>query len=280
MPSRHIVALLPLAWGHTLPYIHLTTRMLALDPELVVTIVQHDNFGSLYKIIPKMLKEFGLCSFDTSRLKIQGVGNKDLQSLPANLEESLKQLTSRWLELLAKAVGGGTNWPKPNTLHLDFCGGKFVLKESGALLGPQGKILFWCSTGVAACIDHFSLFDFNKTAQEIYTDETKQAGRTMDEILGDVGCARNGSDKLDSRILEIVEGVKIYNYKRTAQGAGSPCHITPVMASAQEFAQAADGFCYPTSSPLEPTAVAFAREYYKQRRQELFLVGSQMHDND
>ncbi|CAK5270038.1 unnamed protein product [Mycena citricolor] len=100
MPSRHILALLPPAWGHTLPYIHLTTRMLALDPELVVTIVQHDNF------VPQMLREFGLCSFDTSRLKIQGVGDKDLQSSPANLEESLKQLTSGWLGVVPGRVAG------------------------------------------------------------------------------------------------------------------------------------------------------------------------------
>ncbi|CAK5272306.1 unnamed protein product [Mycena citricolor] len=274
MPCRHVLALIAPAWGHALPYIHLTTRMLASDPELVVTIVQHDNF------VPRMVKEFASCSYDTSRLKIQGVGDKDLQSTPANIQESLKQLTAGWLQLLAKAVGEGTNWPRPSTLHMDFCGGGFVVKESRALLGPAGKILLWCSTGVAACMDHFSLFDFNKTAREIYADETKRAGRTMNEILGDVTCAGNGSDKLDGRILDIPGGVKIYDHEHTAQAAGSPRHFTTIMASAQEFAQLADGFFCPSSSPLESAAVASAREYYKQRGQELFLVGPQMHDDE
>ncbi|CAK5269532.1 unnamed protein product [Mycena citricolor] len=69
MPSRHILTLLAPAWGHSLPYIHLTTRMLASDPELVVTIVQHNI------LVPQMKKELNSCSYDTSRLKIEGVGD-------------------------------------------------------------------------------------------------------------------------------------------------------------------------------------------------------------
>ncbi|CAK5272637.1 unnamed protein product [Mycena citricolor] len=274
MPSRHILALIAPAWGHTLPYIHLTTRMLALDPDLVVTIVQHQNF------VPRMLKEFGSCSYDTNRLKIEGVGDKDLSPSPTNIEASLTQLTAGWLGILAKAVIGGSTWPKPNTLHMDFFGGGFIIEESKALLGPEGKVLLWCSTGVAICVAEISQLDFAKTAGEIHADESKQAGRTIEEILGDVVCASNGSDKLDGRVIELFGGVRIYDYERVAQGAGSLRPFAAVLTSAQRLAQLADGIFCPTSSPLEPTAVAFAREYYKQRGQELFLVGPQMHDDE
>ncbi|CAK5272298.1 unnamed protein product [Mycena citricolor] len=276
MPSRHILALIAPAWGHALPYIHLTTRMLALDPDLVVTIVQHQSF------VPRMLKEFGTCSYDKSRLKIEGVGDKEnsFSPSPTNIEASLTQLTAGWLGILAKAVIGGSTWPQPNTLHMDFFGGGFVIEESKALLGPEGKVLLWCSTGVAICVAEISQLDFAKTAKEIHADESKQAGRTIEEILGDVVCASNGSDKLDGRVIELFGGVRIYDYERVAQGAGSLRPFAAVLTSAQRLAQLADGIFCPTSSPLEPAAVTFAREYYKQRGQELFLVGPQMHDDE
>ncbi|CAK5268159.1 unnamed protein product [Mycena citricolor] len=274
MPSRHILTLLAPAWGHSLPYIHLTTRMLASDPELVVTIVQHNI------LVPQMKKELNSCSYDTSRLKIEGVGDNNIQFSPTIVEKMVEQLTAGWIEHLTKAVTGGTTWPKPRTLHMDFIGGGFVAKRSKALLGPEGKILLWWSTGVAACVDHCSEYDYAKIASEIYADENKRAGRTIEEIIGDVVCAGNGSDELDGRILEIVGGVKIYDYEHNAQGAGSPRNLAPVLAVGQQLAQLADGFFCPTSSALEPVTAPLCREYYKQRGQELFLVGPQMHDSE
>ncbi|CAK5270148.1 unnamed protein product [Mycena citricolor] len=274
MPSRHILTLLGPAWGHVLPYIHLTTRMLASDPELVITIVQHNVF------VPRMFKELDSCSYDTSRLKIEGVGDKDLAVSLETIPLTMRELTAGWLSILAKSVIGGTAWPKPNTLHMDFSGGGLIIKESRALLGPEGKVLLWCSTGVAVCMDHFSEFDHAKTAREIYADEGRRAGRTMDEIIADVFCAGNGSDKLDGRILEIAGGLKIYDHEHIAQGAGSPRRLAAVLTAAQELGQLSDGFFCPTSNALEPVSVPYAREYYKQRGKELFLVGPQMHDDE
>ncbi|CAK5272295.1 unnamed protein product [Mycena citricolor] len=274
MPSQHILALIGPAWGHALPYIHLATRMLASDPDLVLTIVQHNI------LVPKMVKELGSCSYDVNRLKIEGVGDPDMQFSPLAMEGMTKQLTSGWLEFLTKAVAGGSTWPKPRTLHMDFFGGAFVIKESKALLGPEGKILFWNSAGVTACVDTFSKYDYGKTAREIYAEESKRAGRTIEEIIGDVACAANGSDKLDGRALDILGGLKIYDHEHFAQGAGSQRQFAPLMASAQEMAHLVDGFFCPTSSALEPVTAPLSREFYKQRGQELFLVGPQMHDDE
>ncbi|CAK5272616.1 unnamed protein product [Mycena citricolor] len=274
MPSRHIYALIAPAWGHALPYIHLTGRMLASDPELVVTIVQHNN------LIPQMLKELETCSYDTSRLQIEGVGDKAIKFSPVVVGNMLHQLTAGWLELLAKAVSGESTWPKPKTLHMDFFGGGFVVKESKTLLGPDGKLLMWCSTGITTCVDYFSEYDFAGIARKIYDDDSKRAGRTMEEILGDVVCALNGSDRLDGRILEIAGAVKIYDHEHIAQGAGSPRELTPVLIATQELARLADGFFSPTSVALEPLTAAFCRKYFEQRGQEVFLVGPQMHDDE
>lgn len=46
MATHHIVAMLPPAWGHTISYINAVTQMLAVDPTLVITIVQHNLMGA------------------------------------------------------------------------------------------------------------------------------------------------------------------------------------------------------------------------------------------
>ncbi|CAK5272613.1 unnamed protein product [Mycena citricolor] len=273
MVSRHVLALIAPAWGHTLPYIHLATRLLASDPELAVTIVQHNN------IVSKMMKELSTCSYDTSRLKIEGVGESDLPSTSATLGKCFAQLSEKWLEVLAKAVIPGNAWPKPQTLHMDFFGG-LVLDETRALLGPEGKILLWCSTLITACMDQCSEYDFVKIAHEIHADEERRRGRTMEEVLGGVVCAANGSDKLDGRVLEIAGGVKIYDHEHQAQGAGSTSQFTAVRTATQKLTQSVDGIFCPSSIVLEPVTAPFCRDYYEQRGQELFLVGPQMHDDE
>ncbi|CAK5281969.1 unnamed protein product [Mycena citricolor] len=280
MPRRHILTLLAPAWGHTLPYIHLTTRMLAQDPELVITIVQHNL------ILPKMLKELDGCTYDQSRLKIESVGDKEIKFSPALVEVAIKDLAGRWLEILAKAVGAGPTdaaesaWPRPYTVHLDFFGGGFVAAPTRALLGPESKLVLWCSGGVNALPDHLSDYNFAEIAREIYADESRRAGRSMEDILGDVVSAWNGSDKLDGRTIKIVGSLDIYDHEHIARGAGGPRDLAPVLSAAQGLAQVADAIMCPASSAMEPIATQFSREYYKKRNQELFLVGPQMHDRD
>ncbi|CAK5266985.1 unnamed protein product [Mycena citricolor] len=276
MPRRHILTLLAPAWGHALPYIHLTTRMLAQDPELVVTIVQHNL------IVPKMLKELGGCTYDQSRLTIEAVGDEEMKFTQALIGTVLEELGGKWLETLTKAVGGAgeSAWPRPYTVHMDFFGAGFVAAPTKALLGPGGKIVMWGSCGVNAIPDHFSDYNFTDITREIYADESRRGGRSMEDILDDVTSAWNGSDKLDGRTIKIVGSLEMYDHEHVARGAGGPHGLGSVLSSAQDCTRIADAILCPTSSAMEPIAAQFCREYYHKRGQELFLVGPQMHERD
>ncbi len=58
MPTHHIVAMLPPAWGHTISYINAVDQMLAVDPTLVITIVQHNLIGAY---LPKNTRQHLNC---------------------------------------------------------------------------------------------------------------------------------------------------------------------------------------------------------------------------
>lgn len=46
MATRHIVAMLLPAWGHTIGYLNAAIQMLSKDSGLVITIVQHNLVGA------------------------------------------------------------------------------------------------------------------------------------------------------------------------------------------------------------------------------------------
>ncbi|KAJ7724602.1 hypothetical protein DFH07DRAFT_971157 [Mycena maculata] len=72
--SNHIVAMLGLVWGHTISYIHLATQLLQQDPTLVITLVQHSS------MVAQMEAELSTCVYDTARLQIVRVGEKEYVS--------------------------------------------------------------------------------------------------------------------------------------------------------------------------------------------------------
>jgi hypothetical protein len=47
MTAHHIAAMLVPSWGHTVSYLYIATQMLQKDPTLVISLVQHNMFGSL-----------------------------------------------------------------------------------------------------------------------------------------------------------------------------------------------------------------------------------------
>jgi hypothetical protein len=47
MTAHHIAAMLVPSWGHTVSYLYIATQMLQKDPTLVISLVQHNVFGSL-----------------------------------------------------------------------------------------------------------------------------------------------------------------------------------------------------------------------------------------
>ncbi|KAJ7810981.1 hypothetical protein B0H14DRAFT_3756049 [Mycena olivaceomarginata] len=254
MAKHHIVAMLLPAWGHTISYIYVAVQMISKDPALVVTILQHNT------IVSQMEAELATCSYDKTRLRVIGVGDKEFVDLDFHsrsespirteeFEECFRQLVTGWMENIPHLCQGTNGWPKPQTIHLDVICGGLVIEETKKIVGPESR--------------------------EIFSDEERRNGRSIDDILLQVTLAWNGSDKLTGAIVKFPGAPNMYDHERTAYGAGPPEGFAPILLSAHALAKAADGYIVPTSACFEPIAVPYCRELYKRSRQELFTVGMQ-----
>ncbi|KAK7007571.1 hypothetical protein R3P38DRAFT_3325149 [Favolaschia claudopus] len=250
--NKHILAMLAPAWGHTISYIHFMHQLLRMDEGLVITIVQHNL------LVPKMISELAGTSHDTQRVRIIGVGSKESSgALKAEtIFVAMQELANDWLATLPSLFCEvDEKWPKPNSIYLDFaCGGS--------------------TAPVVSILSHLSDHDFLAIAEEIYADESKRNGRSLDEILHQVFLAANGSDKLSGRILRLPGGPDIYDHERQAYGAGAPFG-TQMFTEAQKLAKHVDGFVVTSSVALEPLGVPYCREFYRGKGQEFFAVGIQ-----
>ncbi|KAJ7780422.1 hypothetical protein B0H14DRAFT_2538394 [Mycena olivaceomarginata] len=270
MTTHHIVAMLPPAWGHTISYIYVAVQMISKDPALVVTILQHNIIGS------QMEAELATCSYDKTRLRIIGVGDKDIPRVgPNGLEESFHQLADGWMDTIPRLCQGTDGWPKPQTIHLDFGCGGLIIEETKKILGPKCKVLVWFSSALASMPACLNEYDFTAIAREIFSDENKRNGRSMDDILLQVIVAWNGSDKLSGAIVKFPGAPGMYDHERGAYAAGPPEGFKLILPTAQTLAKAADGYIVPTSACFEPVGVPYCRELYKKSGQELFAVGMQ-----
>ncbi|KAJ7915914.1 hypothetical protein B0H13DRAFT_2452303 [Mycena leptocephala] len=254
MAPHHIVAMLPPAWGHTISYIHAVDQMLAVDPTLVITIVQHNL------IVPKMEAALAGCSYDKARLRLIGVGAKDLEFGPTMIKEALGQLCGGWMETIPRLAHGSEGWPKPQAIHFDFACGGFVIEPTKAIFDPDCKTLVWWTSAVISLPAHFSNYDFTAIAEEIYADESKREGRSLDDIVFE---ASNGTDKTSGIVIKYPGGPDMYDYERLA---------------AQKLGKAADGYIATTSTCVEPVGVPYLREFYGTHGKELFTIGMQAHE--
>ncbi|KAJ6533989.1 hypothetical protein DFH09DRAFT_1092158 [Mycena vulgaris] len=238
MSPHHIIALLVPSWGHAVSYIYLATRILQKDPNLVITIVQHNS------VVPKFELELRTCQYDIERLRIIGAGDKDTGT---NLKfmEPLDQLAESWREIIPGMTQENEGWPKPHAVHMDMLVGGYVIELTKQIMGPDCKILMWWSMAVVSMPARLIQCDFAAIAQEIYSDEARRQGRSMDDIL--------------------------------QQAAGSPA-VAPHYVSAQKLAKFVDGFIVATSVCLEPVGVPYCREYYQNSGQDLFTIGMQAHE--
>ncbi|KAJ7194199.1 hypothetical protein GGX14DRAFT_476586 [Mycena pura] len=275
MATHHIVAMLAPAWGHTVSYLHLAVQMLNKDSTLVMTIFQHN------KVVAQMEKELLTCAYDKTRLRILGVGEEDVPFGPTMLLTTLKQLTDGWAEAIPRLAQGGEGWPRPHAIHFDFlCGGQ-VIEATKAIVGPDCKTLLWFCSATASMIAHFNEYDLAAIAKEIYEDEARRDGRTMDEILPQVAGTWNGSDKLSGIVVKNPGVPDIYDYERVAYAAGPPGILfSQIFVPAQKLAKHVDGYIITSASYLEPIGVPYCRAYYKGRGQELFAIGMQTHESD
>ncbi|KAJ7141551.1 hypothetical protein C8R46DRAFT_1200689 [Mycena filopes] len=280
METHHIVAMLPPLWGHT---------MLAKDPSLVLTIVQHNS------LVKKMETELVGYSHDNARLCIVGTGEKEcldpsmlnlldsrliaasLPLRPNTLNDAIEQLVAGWLELLPKMAQGMETWPKPRVIHLDFFPGGFVIGPTKQIMGPGCKILTWWSSALAAMPTYLTGFDFAAITVEVFADEARRLGRSEDEILQQVAEAWNGTDALSGRIIKCPGVPDMYDYERVAHAVPPAPGIGHFFVQFQKLAKLTDGFIATTGSCIEPVAVPFCRELYRARGQELFTVGVQAH---
>ncbi|KAJ7480732.1 hypothetical protein FB451DRAFT_1394803 [Mycena latifolia] len=246
--------------------------MLQKDPTLVITMVQHNL------VVAQMEAELQTCTYDTQRLRIIGVGEKDISFGPTALQKALAQMCDGWTPIITKLSQEGEGWPKPRAIHLDFACGGFVIETTKQIIDPECKTLVWFSAGLVSMPAHFTDYDFAAIAQEIYSDNARRQGRSLDEILEQVALAWNGTDKLSGIIVKSPGAPDMYDHERLAFAAGVPDGIAVILKSAQKLAKLVNGYIAATGVCFEPVAVPHCKEFYKERGQELFTVGMQAHE--
>ncbi|KAJ6502786.1 hypothetical protein C8R47DRAFT_1193106 [Mycena vitilis] len=282
MTARHVVAMLPPAWGHTISYLHAATQIINKNPAVIVTIVQHSL------MVGQMETELAGCSYDKARMRIIGVGPKEMEFNPAKLKEALEHLIggrkevkggpNQQLSTYASASLNATKLPNFIYLQLDFICGGFVVEPTKKILGPECKTLVWWSSAVVSLPSHFTDHDFFAICDEIYADEWRRQGRSKDEILQQVFEASNGTDKHCGTVVKYPGGPDMYDYERHAYAAGPPAGLGMVISTAQKLGQAADGYIAVASGCMEPIGVPYCRDFLKKEGKELFAVGMQAHE--
>ncbi|KAF7305528.1 Indole-3-acetate beta-glucosyltransferase [Mycena chlorophos] len=267
MDTHHIATLLPPLWGHVVGYLHLVVQLLKEDPSLVMTIVQH-NF-----MVDQMKKELSACEYDSSRLRIIGVGRKEfVASDPPTL-----QLIRGWSDVVP-ILARGSPWPKPHTIVYDFTVGGHVFKPTKKLI-PNTKSLIWFCMNAAPLHTILSEFDSAAIIDQILADEVLRAGRTRKQIELEFFQCMNGKDKLIGEIVSTLGCPDIFDYERLSWAAGPPGPLNrPLLVSGHLLAKGADGYITNSSASVEPVAVPFLRRVYNSRGQTLFAVGQQTHE--
>ncbi|KAF8184336.1 hypothetical protein K438DRAFT_1837899 [Mycena galopus ATCC 62051] len=186
-PTHHIAAMLLPAWGHTISYMHAVTQMLATEPGLVITIVQHNL------IVPKMEAELkGLRDNLKARLRIIGVGDAGMDFGASMIKVATEQLVRGWTETIVRLAEGSEGWPKPRAVHFDFSCGGSVIEPTKWILGPACKILLWWSSPVSSMPAHLSDYDFLEIAEGFYADPVRRDGRSLENIVQQV-CSHTSS---------------------------------------------------------------------------------------
>ncbi|KAJ7700410.1 hypothetical protein B0H17DRAFT_1195811 [Mycena rosella] len=192
MSPHHIVAVLFPAWGHTTSFLCVAMQMMQKDPNLVMTLFQHNIMEAVLQT----------CEYDRTRLRVVGFGDKHIPFGPGVIKEAIGQLAGGWMENLPHLVKGSTGWPTPHALHMDFMIGGFVIEHTKRLVDPACKILAWWSCSLTSLPAHLTDYDFAAIAREIHSDAARRQDRSLDDILNAVTVAWNGSDSLSGRVVK------------------------------------------------------------------------------
>ncbi|KAJ7478918.1 hypothetical protein FB451DRAFT_1450543 [Mycena latifolia] len=278
MTKRHIATLLTPAWGQTTSYIHVATQMLNKDPDVVITIVQHNV------MVAQMETELASDgrTYDKARLRTIGVGPKKfVLSCFIWVGNSLPFDSLVWRSDIKR---GPTNSP-PGGWILSANPPRKALKDGPRHTRRAHQASPWFrlqdpsvwSTGAVSLPAYLSEPDVLAIAEEIYADEAKRGGRSLNDILQQVVMASNGTDKLSGAVVKFPGGLEMYDHECHPYAAGPALLMGAAVADAQKLAKSVDGFIATTSSCIEPTGVPYCRELYEKRGQELFTIGMQAH---
>ncbi|KAF7316044.1 hypothetical protein MIND_00122100 [Mycena indigotica] len=274
MSTHHIATLLPPMWGHTVGYLHLSVQLLGADPTLVMSIVQHQV------LVSQMEKELAGCTYDSSRLRIIGVGMPPDSGVAFDLdayEAIFRELVMGWMQIIPELAQGSAEWPKPRTIHFDFTCGGHVIDPTKSILGPDIKTVLWYCSNAAALFVMVNECDFTAIFDKIMGDETLRAGRAPEQIQLEICSAFNGTDKLTGQIVHIPGLPDTYDYERVTLAAGPPITGWPILTSGQQLGKRVDGYIAASGSYLEPMGIPQIRKHYMEHNQTLFAVGPQTH---
>ncbi|KAJ7063876.1 hypothetical protein C8F01DRAFT_1250143 [Mycena amicta] len=244
--THHIATLLPPMWGHTVGYLHLVLQLLNADPTLVMSIVQHEL------MVGQMEKELAACTYDTARLRIIGVGDKDVAFDPNAFEVPFTQLLMGWMQTLPGLAQGSPGWPKPKTIHFDFTTAR--LFSGIALMAPRSS-------------SSVNDYDFAAIFEKIYNDETLRAGRTKggDSTSG-IPSARLATAGINSlgKVVKILGVPDMYDYERLSHAAGPPVWHWPILTSGQTLAKGVDGYIAASGAYIEPGGHPTHEKYFEE----------------
>jgi hypothetical protein len=65
-----------------------------------------------------------------------------------------------------------------------------VIEPTKQKVGPDCKIVLWYCLGATAMPAHLTEYDLTAIAEEIHSDEARREGRSMDDIMTQVGLYR------------------------------------------------------------------------------------------
>jgi len=101
---------------------------------------------------------------------------------------------SLFLSTLANLCSPSSLLPQPTALIFDVFGAHYIFPQARAIAGPKVTTLMHVTQGASAMYSFFvpaergGISDWEKTVEEIYTDESLRAGRDKAEIVEAVSC--------------------------------------------------------------------------------------------
>ncbi|CZR66912.1 uncharacterized protein PAC_16813 [Phialocephala subalpina] len=263
--QHHAWFLVP-SWGHITSANALISRMLQLNPDLVVTVVHHamtfekaEADIAQYEDIPQ------------DRIRIVGVGDAEVAKLEGTkfMIVAFKQLCDGWLSTLEGLVEDGAKWPKPTALMNDQFGANLVLPDAKKIVGPSCKTFMHWTPSATSFYSFLApgklggFADYEETVENYLKDDELRKGRERSEILEEVCKAKNGTDGLNGTVCKVPGRPDMYDYEREASNGPSPQGLAHMLCTMVDLAKSTDGVICASSEAIEGEALKTCSEFQK-----------------